>query len=382
MGACEDNCCRNTTWSITVDPETYKKYANLGGELGEHILSCIEETGEGAYKFKEFDHGHCPLLTDEGLCLIHRDLGEGYLCHTCTTYPRIWSPFNGYAEHWLSLSCPDVIRHVLYKKKKITFIEFPMSPCSFPDPNVSFPAEKFQIRQFLVEIAQYRKFSLKEKLIFSGLFMRSLSKITVDDNYSKSIADAISAYRSSMRTAGLLEKLLSDLGAIHIDNRSQILITLADVAANCALPPKKIPEGIKNTEYYKLMTEFHNDAVEKRLDNYLADAFDRLIVPYVNANRYVFENYLAYSLVSTKFLADTDDFAKAYAGFAGEFLAMFAYTAGLFHANETLNDDEMIIGMYLYHRKISHSVAVRKALADAFSDNLLPLLFCALGGIN
>ena len=33
MGACEDNCCRNTTWIITVDPVAYKKYQALKNDV-------------------------------------------------------------------------------------------------------------------------------------------------------------------------------------------------------------------------------------------------------------------------------------------------------------------------------------------------------------
>jgi len=381
MGACEDNCCRNTTWSISVDEHTYEKYKTLGGEIGQHIMDCIEEV-EGIYNFKEFDHGHCPLLTDAGLCMIHKDLGEEYLCATCITYPRVWNTFNGKAEHWLSLSCPDVVRWVLYRKKKITYTEFPATLNIDIPPATPFATELSHVRNFLIEIVQYRKFSIKEKLMFMGLVMRSFSKCPRDDKFSKSINEVLRTYRSNLRVSGLMADLQRNLGDIHPDNRKQIFLTLAQTASVSAIPPKKIPIGITNSDYYSLMAAFHNDVADKKAEQYLVSVFDRLIVPYVNANKYVFENYLAYVIVSSKFLYNVDDFSAAYSGFAGEFLSMLVFAAGLFNANQSISHDEMIIAIYLFHRKVSHSDLLRKQLSEIFTDNLLSILLCALGGIK
>jgi len=130
------------------------------------------------------------------------------------------------------------------------------------------------------------------------------------------------------------------------------------------------------------MAAFHHDVIDKKAEEYLADAFDRIIAPYVNANKYVFENYLAYVVVSSKFLNEAEDFSAAYTGFAGEFLTMLVFAAGLFHANESISHDEMIIAIYLFHRKISHNASLRKQLSEVFTDNLLSVLLCALGDIN
>jgi hypothetical protein len=165
------------------------------------------------------------------------------------------------------------------------------------------------------------------------------------------------------------------------DNRKRFFEILTATAAASATPPKKIPEGIKNADYYKRMANFYKD-VEDNKAEYLVDAFDRLIVPYVNQNSYVFENYLVYSLVSTKFLAEAENFSDAYAGFAGEFISMLVFTAGLFHGNEAISHDEMIAGIYLFHRKVSHYTELRKSLADAFSNDLLNLMIGAFGGIK
>ena len=77
-----------------------------------------------------------------------------------------------------------------------------------------------------------------------------------------------------------------------------------------------------------------------------------------------------------------EDFSAAYAGFAGEFLTMLVFAASLFNANESISHDEMIIAIYLFHRKISHNTSLRKKLSEVFTDNLLSVLLCALGDIK
>jgi len=382
MSECPDNCCRNTTWQIYVDPESMEKYKKMDTTLGKHIVECIEEIPEKGHAFKEFDHGHCPLLTDDGLCLIHRDLGEDYLCNTCKTYPRVWESLNSKLEHWLSLSCPNVVRTVLYTQRKISYFESPITlQQTLPTPK-PFDEARRRIRDQLIEFVQYRKFSIKEKLLFMGLFMRSLSRFKLDDNFNNSVEEVITNYRSYMNNADFFENLFSGMANVNEDSQKEFFNMLSAVVSVSLTVPKKIPEGIKNAQYYERMTTLHKDITDKIADEYLTKSFNRLIVPYVNENAHVFENYLAYSLVSSKFLIEAEDFAVAYAGFIGEFLAMLIFTAGLFKDNETLTQDDMVTGIYLFHRKISHAQTLRKNLASEFTDNLLAWLLNALGEIK
>ena len=205
MSACEDNCCRNTTWAITVDPAAYKKYKELCNETGRRILECIEDTGT-MLKFKEFDDGKCPLMLESGLCYIHKELGAEFLCRTCATYPRVNNAFN--------------------------------------------------------------------------------------------------------RTG-----------------------------------------------------------------------FDTKVAPYVNSKPRVFENYLMYALMSSRFLADSNDYASCFAGFAVELVTMLTF-ACMFHSSDSFGDEEMVVAMYLFHRRVSHSPVLRKKLAEQFTDNLLVFLVNVLGGIK
>ena len=377
MGACEDNCCRNTGWRITVDAVTYEKYKNLDTKLGEHIINCIEEK-DGTYYFKEFDHGHCPLLASSGLCTIHRDLGAEYLCTTCTSYPRVWNSYAGQMEYWLSLSCPDVIRWVLYRKKRINYMSFPVNTETPPLPQTPFETEKQKVRDMLIKICHHRRFSLMDKMLYMGLFMRSLSK-------GNSIDEAITVYQTNMKNPKILDSLKENLGNVDPGYRREMFDILLPVVTASVNRPKKIPLGIKNVDYYNRIVEFHARMLAiPRYSDKILDAFDRIVVPYINSNSYMFENYMVYSLVSSRFMKDMEnqeEFGKAYSGFAGEFISMLTFTSAIFIDNESLSHDEMIIGMYLFHRSISHNQSLREKVSGVFNDNLLNLLFGALSGV-
>ena len=381
MSACEDNCCRNTTWSISVDPDSYKKYESLKNDVGQRILSCIEDTGT-MLKFKEFDDGKCPLMLESGLCYIHKELGEGYLCKTCKTYPRVTSYFNKKMEYWLSLSCPEVVRHVLYQDKILNLAETPVSLDGVP---ISKPldTEKGLIRDMLEDIIAYPYLTVKEKLLYMSTFMRSIGKLSrYESQFQLNIKKTIGTYNDGLPEASaMLNQIVGKLGVIDSQMRNNVLQNLAVFAYQVAVPPKLHPEGIENAKYYTVMSNFHRDVGDGSAVNYLLNTFDSKIVPYVNSRPHVFINYLQYVLLSSCFLADSNDFAEAYAGFAGEFASMLVF-ACMFHDSETFGDEEMVVAMYLFHRRISHNQKLRMALAKYFSDNVLVYLLAALGGIE
>lgn len=107
---CEDSCC--AMWQIVVDDESAVKYETLDGALGQKLRSVqeIDEDGDRVFTLQE---ERCPFWEKTGLCEIHRLIGEEYLCHTCREYPRAVQDFGDFAEHDLSLSCPEAVRIIL-----------------------------------------------------------------------------------------------------------------------------------------------------------------------------------------------------------------------------------------------------------------------------
>lgn len=110
MGACSDTCC--AAWDIVIDGESAAFYRSLPGALGERIRAalCTDEDGDLCFSV---EGGHCPLLTEEGLCAIQLELGEERVCDTCRSHPRFIEEYGSFKEMALAASCPAAIELIL-----------------------------------------------------------------------------------------------------------------------------------------------------------------------------------------------------------------------------------------------------------------------------
>jgi len=97
--ACEDTCCQGFT--VPVEQATWEKYKALPPSPFQILVqSSVKREPENAEAYpagvtppyatiRMNSANVCPLLTEQKLCGIQAELGEGLLSHTCATYPRI-----------------------------------------------------------------------------------------------------------------------------------------------------------------------------------------------------------------------------------------------------------------------------------------------------
>lgn len=161
---CPDNCCEE--WEIVVDDKSADMYENITGDIGEKLRSAmtIDTDGDRVFCLKE---NCCPFLEKTGLCEIHRILGENRLCKTCREYPRAVQDSGNFAEHDLSLSCPEAARIILSKAYRPKYIK---SECEIADEKICYDEE----------FMEFMKLSRKEMLDI--IWDRSVS---VDDAVNK-----------------------------------------------------------------------------------------------------------------------------------------------------------------------------------------------------
>ena len=73
--ACRDNCCIG--WEIEIDQQSFARYRNLPGTMGERLRQSISEAGGPHFLL----HGEqCPFLNQEHLCDLILFAGEEQLC--------------------------------------------------------------------------------------------------------------------------------------------------------------------------------------------------------------------------------------------------------------------------------------------------------------
>jgi lysine-N-methylase len=366
---CEDNCCRCTTWTITVDEDTYKKYQKVEGELGERLMASIEgEEGKRRFKFTAGD-GRCLFLLEGGLCELHKDLGPDFLCMTCKTYPRITKWFNRTLEHSLNLSCPPVVRDYIYSRNKFEFSERVLNNETIPPAPGPYEADAHKIRAMIFGMVIYNKFTLMDKLAYIGMFMRSLAKIPKDEKFSASVDETISMYHKNLYEKGIMDGLHESRKNVDKDLRKELLIAIARIAALSIMAPEVSPEESMNSKLYELIRDFRGSVLNEGEMDRAIGAFDRIVVPYVNDNPHVFENYLFYEIYTTQFPKDSvEGFIEGYIALVGEFLSVLVFAAGMFRKGKRLRDWEMIGAIYLFHRTVSHNLDRRKKVGKIFES--------------
>ncbi|MDG1484478.1 MAG: flagellin lysine-N-methylase [Myxococcota bacterium] len=125
-GDCEDTCC--AAWGVEVSrtdvAAIHGWLADEPGRFEEAILTYPpKHRSPGRFGRIRMSPGcNCPLLSTDGLCGVHANLGEAALPMTCTSYPRSLGIRGEVEVRELSgfLSCPEVVRQLLADEDALT----------------------------------------------------------------------------------------------------------------------------------------------------------------------------------------------------------------------------------------------------------------------
>lgn len=110
---CRRNCCHG--WNIFISDKEIQTIKENGcsKDIQERIDKAFSIENKDQISQVVFDSkGYCPLLKD-GLCLVHKELGEECLPIICKTYPRQSVEVNGKCYAVCTTSCEKVVE-ILY----------------------------------------------------------------------------------------------------------------------------------------------------------------------------------------------------------------------------------------------------------------------------
>ena len=112
---CNAKCCGNK-WRIRIDVDTYKKYQRIKNPvMRKKILSSIKpSTNRIGFEINFAEGKSCPLLCEDNLCYVQRNLGEEVLSNTCIGYPRSVKNIGKYQFRLLSMTCPVAAEKALF----------------------------------------------------------------------------------------------------------------------------------------------------------------------------------------------------------------------------------------------------------------------------
>lgn len=193
---CNDNCCVGG-WEIDIDDETYDYYMSLSGELGETLRNSIITNEEGDHVFK-LNNGRCPLLTDNGLCRVHGEIGEEHLGVVCSQFPRYSEYFGEYKESGIGLACEEAARIVLSANEKFSYeiSELDEEVVEDSEYDKEYAAIIFEARDIILKILEKSELLIHERLACILEFTDRMQELINEDDY-EALGKLVSDYDQS-----------------------------------------------------------------------------------------------------------------------------------------------------------------------------------------
>lgn len=331
---CEDTCCAG--WKVSVDKDSFNKYRKITtGPLAKQLKQSITRErkmpSDLAYaKIKMDENGACTLLQEDGLCKIHSELGEDYLCITCATYPRYTSTIDSRVERSLTVSCPEAARLVLLNP---TGIEFIIEEEEVKKRSENSTAEYFwDIRMFAIELLQMRHVSIEERLIVLGLFLEKLEK-TDRKAWQQELPQIIERYRQFISDSEQLAYLakLPDNISFQLDLVRKLL-------------QGRIANGLGSQRYLECINDLVNGlqmANEETIELtpiLYKTSYETYYQPYMGNHAYILENYLVNFIFKNTFPQKMGSIFKQYANLIIHFILIKIHLIGMASTHKGLSE--------------------------------------------
>lgn len=119
--ACEEDCCHG--WRIDVDEAHYHRLQTAAAfaprdfakklQSAFRVLPSEKKRQRPRFIIKQEKVGRCPMLDEQGWCLVHKNFGFDMLPHVCAIYPRKLRTVGADLELSATASCPEVARKLL-----------------------------------------------------------------------------------------------------------------------------------------------------------------------------------------------------------------------------------------------------------------------------
>lgn len=223
---CQFSCCKG--WRIDWKTEEIEKIKNAPS-CSDELRALIEESFIKSdiervdYVVKHKEDKRCPFLTEDGLCRIQKELGEEYLSHTCSIYPRkyrlaldINTESYTHMYRFCDLSCPEIAKRLVTDKKAMSLINVPSRKKTIiqgvntdnedvceEHPEYLFRADLFE---FFYGLISDKKFSVETAILHGVIAAGILTDIVKEKNYA-AIPQAIVEIREGFLKGNMFREL-------------------------------------------------------------------------------------------------------------------------------------------------------------------------------
>lgn len=368
-GDCEDTCCAG--WKVIVDKKTYQKYRKVKDPVMRKTLADVvkrdrKSTSDGSYaKIVLDDTGMCPLTDDKGLCTVHKELGESYLCNTCATYPRIFADVGGTIEKTLTLSCPEATRVVLNRPEGIGFVEGEEAITALINNGISLDKYPYfwDLRIFIVQLLQDRRQSIEMRLIVLGLFLQKVETIPVQD-YPAYLPNIMQEYSERLGNENYIEALLK------IEPRRDFQLDLVHSLTIHHL------ENFTGEKYLQLVKQVVDglNLDEKNIIKY-EEAYSKYYEPFMQNHSYILENYLVNMIFKNLIPYDKVTFSESYMMIVIHVMLVKVHMIGLASYKKEMTVDDVLFCIQQIGRAVEHN----SMYVDSLREEMLDAKYTTMG---
>ena len=171
--------------------------------MRKKILSSIKpSTNRIGFEINFGEGKSCPLLCEDNLCYIQRNLGEEVLSNTCKGYPRSVKNIGKYQFRLLSMTCPVAAEKALFFSDgmNIQQVDIEQDTAAWKlvanlGKNVNIADEMAAIHIIMggLSILQNESYTFEQRLVLLGLFLDRVEDCQQD---VETVAGLIDYYNS------------------------------------------------------------------------------------------------------------------------------------------------------------------------------------------
>lgn len=366
---CEYNCCNS--WEIRIDENTLKKYKSkknnpLHNLFGENLIKEYFIEDNSIYKIKHKNNKACPFLDVDKLCMIHKHLGEDYLCNSCAIYPRTFNIINQTIEVSGYISCPEIARLVLTKRDGLDFeYSYDFSKYEYLPKRIkamsniidsnniqyknSYMKYLWNIRNFCIDIIQNRNMNLDDNLILLGLFLDKVNS-SIENNDVDNILHVIEIYSD----------YIYKIPSLNLSSQDDSLYNLKYSILFQVLSKKANYSNISCTfnKYYSQFLKGINYSDKTKIEEVIEIynySYNKYYKPFFSTHNFILENYLVNYIFRTLFPFDHENNVfKQYASLAINYSILKLLLVGIASFHKGLDENMVIEVLQSYAKVYNH----------------------------
>lgn len=359
-GACEDTCCAG--WTVTIDKKTYQAYRKvknpeIADKLKKYTKRNRKDNDETKYATFILDENKgCNLMLDDGLCDIHKELGEEFLCNTCAVYPRYLTQVGGTIEKSLTLSCPEAARVVLLREDGLGFIEMEEPKNTRGLMNKVLGLEKhshfWDLRVFIIQMMQNRQHSIEIRLILLGLFFQKIAQINSQE-LAENLPNIVNDYLGRLDNLEFIESIQ------NIEGNLEFQINLAR-----ELIRYRLSDGSSVEKYRAILKQLLEglalDEDQGEFDfNITLVKYNETIVkyyePFMKENDFMLENYIVNYVFKNLVPYDYNTLFESYMMLIIHFNLIKLHLVGMAANQQQLNENMVVECVQQLAKTIEHN---------------------------